>query len=98
MSDDPNVITMRAIADAQGPSDAELGRTPISDAIRDQIRVAFEGIPDKKRGAVLVIADDYGVRGHLAARLGESWKVAAGGGFDYGEKRPSGYCAIEFAF
>ncbi len=76
----------------------DLSRTPINDAIRDQIRVAFDGIPDHKRGAVLVLADERGVRGHLAARFGDGWKVAAGAGFLYGEKRPAGYVAVEFAF
>jgi hypothetical protein len=79
------------------PSDA-LSRTPISDAVRDQIRVAFDGLPEHKRGAVLVIADETEVRGHLAGRFDSGWKVAAGGGFNYGEKRPSGYVAVEFAF
>jgi hypothetical protein len=76
----------------------DFGRTPINDAIRDQIRVAFDSLPDKKRGAVLVIADDHGVRGHLAGRFGENWKVAAGAGFNYGEKRPAGYVSVEFAW
>jgi hypothetical protein len=76
----------------------DLHRPSISEAMRAKVRDEFAAIPEYKRGAVLVIADETGVRGHVAARLDSGWKVAAGGGFNYGERRPSGYLAIEFAF
>ncbi len=52
-------------------------------------------MPEGKRGALLVIADQTGARCHLAAKIGETWKVAGGGGWKYGAKRPFGYVAIE---
>ena len=53
-------------------------RTPISDAIRDSLSDAFKAVPDNKRGALVVIADEQGARAMLAAKLGDNWKVAAG--------------------
>lgn len=75
-----------------------LGRPEVSGEIRTAIDNAFKALPEHKRGAVLVIADEHGARGQLAARFGDSWKVAAGAGFDFGEKRPAGYVAVEYAF
>ncbi len=37
-------------------------------------------IPEGKRGALLVIADETGAQVHVAARIGDHWKVAAAGG------------------
>ena len=54
-------------------------RTPISDAVKRSINEAFSAVPNGKRGALLVIADEHGARAMLAARLGSSWKVAASG-------------------
>ena len=52
--------------------------TPISDAVKLSITDAFKAVPEGKRGALLVIADEQGARVMVAARLGEHWKVAAG--------------------
>lgn len=52
--------------------------TPIGDAVKRSIAAAFAAVPDGKRGALLVIADQHGARAMVAARLGDSWKVAAG--------------------
>lgn len=44
---------------------------------------SFAAVPDGKRGALVVIADEHGSRALLAAKLGDHWKVAAGGGADW---------------
>lgn len=72
-----------------------LGRPNVSEPIKAAITEAFKAVPDGKRGAFLVIGDEKGARVHLAARIEGSWKVAAGGGWAYGAKRPIGYVAIE---
>jgi len=51
-------------------------RQPISDAVRASINDAFRAVPDGKRGALLVIADENGARAMVAAKLGSRWKVA----------------------
>lgn len=58
----------------------ELLRTPIADSVKRLIADSLEAVPAGKRGALLVIADEQGARAMLAARLGEHWKVCAGGG------------------
>ncbi len=62
------------------------GRTPIADSVKLAIDQAFATVPEGKRGALLVIADERGPRAMLAARLGDHWKVAAGGGVPWGGK------------
>jgi hypothetical protein len=57
-----------------------LGRPVIDGPIRDAIRNAFDSIPEGKKGALLLVADQDGVRLHVAARIGDHWKVAAGAG------------------
>lgn len=54
--------------------------SPISDAVKASINDAFKTVPEGKRGALLVVADEHGARAMLAARMGEHWKVAAGAG------------------
>lgn len=54
-------------------------RTPIRDAVKQSINDAFRAVPDGRRGALLVIADEYGARAMVAAKFGDHWKVAAGG-------------------
>ena len=71
----------------------DLGRPAVADQDRQRIREAFAGLSG--RGALLIIADDTGTRGHLAAKFGEHWKVAAGGGFAWDTKKPSGFIAVE---
>jgi hypothetical protein len=56
----------------------------VQDEVRQKIRDAFMGVDG--RGALLVIADTNGVRAHVAAKLGEHWKVAGGGGVEWGGK------------
>ena len=51
--------------------------TPIGDAVRRSITDAFTLVPDGKRGALLVIADEHGARAMVAANLNGHWKVAA---------------------
>jgi hypothetical protein len=71
-----------------------LGRTPIANGMKAQIEQAFTVVPEGKRGALLVIADEHGARLHLAAKLGSHWKVAAGGGVPWTGHRPSGWVGI----
>lgn len=56
------------------------GRTPIADSVKVAVTQAFAEVPEGKRGALLVIADEHGPRAMLAARINDRWKVAAGGG------------------
>lgn len=51
-------------------------RQPITPDLHQAILDAFRVVPDGKRGALLVIADQNGARAHLAAKLGDNWKVA----------------------
>jgi hypothetical protein len=76
-----------------------LGRTPIGDAVKRQITEAFTIIPEHKRSALLVRADlDGNAVAQVAARFGDTWKVAAGAGVNLREKRPTGYVAVEAAW
>lgn len=71
------------------------GRPFASDETKTLIADALAAIPQGKRGALLVRADSQGFAiAQVAARLGDSWKVAAGAGAWIG-KRPSGYVAVE---
>lgn len=78
--------------------DDPFGRTPISDAMKSRVSDALRSIPDGKRGALIVIADQYGTRAQLAACIGHGWKVAAGGGYEFSEKKPYGYIAVAGAW
>lgn len=71
----------------------ELDRPVVSPSIKDAIDHAFDGV--QGRGALVVIADDQGTRGHLAANLNGHWKVAAGGGFNWADKKPSGFVGVQ---
>jgi hypothetical protein len=71
-----------------------LGRTPLAEGMKAQIDAAFSVLPDGKRGALLVMADELGARAHLAAKLGTRWKVAAGAGVPWGGTKPSGWVGI----
>lgn len=64
------------------------GRPVIQDEARERIRQAFQGVDG--RGALILVGDTQTktMRGHVAAKLGDSWKVAAGGGFDWGTHEP----------
>lgn len=46
--------------------------------VHDSLASAFQSIPDGKRGALLVVADQDGARALLAARIGHHWQLAAG--------------------
>lgn len=76
------------------PTDA-LGRPVVSDQDKARISALWTTIPEGKRAALLIIADDTGARGHVAAKLGDHWRVGAGSGWQLGEKRPRGYIGIE---
>jgi hypothetical protein len=56
---------------------------------------AFSLVPEGKRGALLVIADEQGARAHLAAKLNDRWKVAAGLGVPWQGEKPSGWVAVQ---
>ncbi len=71
----------------------ELGRPTVAPSIKDAIDKAFTGV--QGRGALLVIADEHGTRGQLAAKYGDHWRVAGGAGIDWADKKPSGYVAVQ---
>ena len=74
------------------PAVDDLGRPSIAPSIKAQIDQAFDGL--EGRGAVLIIADETGTRAHLAAKLNDHWKVAAGAGWTWADKKPSGFVTI----
>lgn len=81
------------------PQADDLGRPAITETMKAQIAQAFTVVPPNRRGALLFIADETGVvRMHVAARIGSSWKVAAGGGYEIGARRPSGFVGVEAAW
>lgn len=73
-----------------------LGRPTVTPDIRASIANAFQGV--EGRGALLILADERGTRAHLAAKIGDHWKVAAGGGFEWAEKKPAGFVGVEFVW
>ncbi len=76
----------------------ELGRTPISDAMKSRIAATFADLPDGRRAAILVVTHEDGVtRGQVAAKINGGWKVAAGGGWQWQEQKPYGYIALAWA-
>lgn len=72
-------------------SSDDRGRTPIADGMKQQITAAFQAVPAGKRGALLVIADEHGARAHLAAKIGDSWKVAGGAGVAWRAPQSAAY-------
>ena len=70
-----------------------LGRQDVSPSIKASIENAFVGVDG--RGALLVIADETGTRAHLAAKLGDHWKVAGGGGVNWADTKPTGFVAVQ---
>lgn len=78
------------------PIQDPLGRTPISAGMKAIIADAFKEIPEGKRGAVLIV-HDFGTnttKAHLAARIGDSWKIAGGAAVPWEGKKPSGFLSI----
>lgn len=55
-------------------------RPLIAEETKHKISEAFTSLPTDKRGALLVLVDEQGARAHLAAKVGNHWKVAAGAG------------------
>lgn len=76
------------------PTDA-LGRLYVSEADVAKIRAALDTIPTGKRGALLTIMDEQGVRAHVAANLGSNWKVAGGLGVTWQGAKPEAFIAIQ---
>lgn len=66
----------------------QFGRPEIDDEARARIRKAFEGVDG--RGALILLGDTQTktMRGMLAAKYDNGWKVAGGGGFDFGTHQP----------
>lgn len=73
-----------------------LKRTPISAGMKAMIADILSEIPEKKRGAVLVVHDfeSNTTKAHLVAKLGEHWKVAAGAAFAWEGRKPTGFVSI----
>lgn len=70
------------------PTLDRFGRPEITEDARERIRKAFEGVDG--RAALILLGDTQTktVRGHVAAKYDNGWKVAAGGGFDFGTRQP----------
>lgn len=77
----------------------DLGRPTISDGMKSRVSDALNSLPpDTAHAALLVITHEDGItRGHVAAKIGQSWKVAGGGGFEWEEKKPYGYIALAWS-
>jgi Mg-chelatase subunit ChlD len=71
-----------------------LGRTPLAEGMKRQLDAALREIPEGKRGALLVIADENGARAVVAAKIGKGWKVAAGAGTPWRDAKPQGWVWI----
>jgi Mg-chelatase subunit ChlD len=74
-----------------------LGRTPLAAGMKAQIEATLREIPDGKRAALLVVADETGARAVVAAKIGPKgdWKIAAGLGTAWREPRPSGWVSVQ---
>lgn len=72
----------------------DLGRPPIASGLKAQVEAALQEIPDGKRGALVVLANEHGASAHLAARLNGNWKVAAGAGVPWKDGKPRGWVAV----
>jgi hypothetical protein len=77
-----------------------LGRTPLSAGMKAQIDSALAEIPEGKRGALIVVADENGARAMLAAKIGSKgdWKIAAGIGVHWKERKPQGWIGVQGAW
>lgn len=71
-----------------------LGRTPLADGMKRQIEDAFKAVPDGKRGALVIIANEDGATAHVAAKIGANWKVAAGAGVPWTGAKPKGWIGV----
>jgi hypothetical protein len=76
-----------------------LGRPVASEPIKESLAEMFKIVPPGKKGALILVADKGSdeVRAHIAANLDEkgNWKVAAGAGWKWGEKKPdTAYVAL----
>jgi hypothetical protein len=69
--------------------------TPLTDATKARIDTALSVIPEGKRGALLLVADEQGTRAYLAARLGDHWQLAAGAGVAWEDRKPYGFVALQ---
>lgn len=81
---------------SQLPTLDPLGRPPLAAGMKKMIDDAFTVVPDGKRGAVLLIhdIDRNETRAHLAAKIGEKWRIAGGAGFDWTGKKPTGWVGV----
>lgn len=68
--------------------------TPIANSINKAVGEALATIPDGKNGVLLLVTTPDGTQGVFAARVGEHWKLAAGGGLDR-DSHISGFVGAE---
>ncbi len=69
-------------------------RPPLAEQGRAMLRDAFAALPAHKRGALVLIGDEQGMRVATAARLGDSWKVAGEVKFVPGVRGTVGYQVV----
>ena len=74
----------------------DLGRPSIAEQMKARINAEFATVEPGKRAALVLLVDESGVaRMHVAAKFGENWKVAAGGGVRVKDpRRPLGYFGV----
>lgn len=58
-------------------------RASIDAQAKKLVAESLSEIPDGKRGALLVIADEHGARAHVAARINGDWKVSMAAGREW---------------
>jgi hypothetical protein len=68
----------------------EFGRPQLSPDLKKAASAAFSTIPDGKKGTIVLVADKGSdtIQAHVAAKIGDHWKVAAGAGWEWGKKEP----------
>ena len=80
------------------------GRTPISTGMKAQLAADLALLDGATRNgrpvrcAGVLVGDETGARLLIAAKLGDSWKIAGGAGWQVGEKRLNGHIGIEWMF
>lgn len=60
----------------QAPFATQTTTISLSDAALKELNSQLAAIPSGKRGALLAIADQNGVRAQLAAKINDNWELA----------------------
>lgn len=71
-----------------------LGRPILAEGMKRQIEEAFKVVPDGRRGALLIVGNEQGATAHVAAKINDCWKVAAGAGVLWNGAKPTGWVGV----